>query len=182
MRATVLFSGGIDSASCACLLQEQGYEVSALLIDFGQPAALQERAAARVITDRIGIPLQITKVCGGKEFASGEIVGRNAFLIFTGLLFASARPSLIALGLHSGTSYYDCSSSFFDQMQKVVQESTDGQVSLAAPFLNWEKADVYSYFVKTKIPASETYSCEVGGNPPCQACASCRDRARLYVR
>ena len=38
-HATVLMSGGIDSAACAAFLAAQGIKVSALFVDHGQAAA-----------------------------------------------------------------------------------------------------------------------------------------------
>ena len=44
-EAWVLLSGGIDSAACLQLLVSQEQKVTALHVDFGQPAAKQERCA-----------------------------------------------------------------------------------------------------------------------------------------
>jgi 7-cyano-7-deazaguanine synthase len=106
-------------------------------------------------------------------------VGRNGFLIFASLLARGATPGLLAVGLHAGTPYYDCSEGFFVAMERLVSEHTDSCVTLVAPFLRWHKSDVYEYFRSAELPIDLTYSCEAGTNPPCEKCASCRDRRNL---
>ncbi len=61
----------------------------------------------------------------------------------------------------------------------LVQQCSDGNLSLLTPFLHWSKDDVYSYFLSQGIPLEETYSCEAGTAPACGQCASCHDRQRL---
>lgn len=48
-QATVLLSGGIDSAAVLALLKSQGMQVRCLFVDYGQPAAEQELAASSSI-------------------------------------------------------------------------------------------------------------------------------------
>jgi 7-cyano-7-deazaguanine synthase len=109
----------------------------------------------------------------------GELLGRNAFLIFTALFLTGGRPGLLAMGLHAGTPHYDCSAEFVAAAGKLVAEHTDGRVSLVAPFVTWTKKDVYDYFVSAGLPITSTYSCEAGREAPCGVCASCRDREAL---
>ncbi len=47
----VLLSGGIDSASLLALCTEQGTEVEALFVDYGQRALEPERAAATAVAE-----------------------------------------------------------------------------------------------------------------------------------
>lgn len=55
-RACVLLSGGVDSALVSCLLSETGTTLSALFVDYGQPAALAERAASRAVAEHLALP------------------------------------------------------------------------------------------------------------------------------
>jgi 7-cyano-7-deazaguanine synthase len=176
--ATVLLSGGIDSAACAHLLREQNFEVEGLFIDFGQPAARREHDSAAQVSKWLGIPLRSVNVAGDRTFEAGEIVGRNAFLCFCALLFTGGRSSLLAMGLHAGTTYFDCSPSFVSALGKLVAEHTDGRVVVVAPFVSWTKRDVVEYFRKSGLPIHLTHSCEAG-DIPCGECASCRDRKSL---
>src|SRR2546430_2025770 len=108
--AVVLLSGGIDSAACAYFLLSQRHNVRGVFVDFSQAAAAQERRAVALIAERLGICLQDVSLQLGKQFDSGEIPGRNAALVFVGLLAIPPRsPGCIGLGIHAGSPYFDCS-------------------------------------------------------------------------
>ncbi len=178
-RATVLFSGGIDSASCIHLLQRDGYHVEGLFFDFGQAAAAMERRSVELLSARMSVRVMTVEATSAKNFGSGELTGRNAFLIFGALLLGNCRAGLLAIGIHAGTPYFDCSPAFVSRIEPLVQECTNGAVSIVAPFLNWTKDEVYSYFKNSVIPLEETYSCEAGSSAACGHCASCKDRAKI---
>jgi 7-cyano-7-deazaguanine synthase len=179
MRTTVLFSGGIDSTSCVHFLQARGHDVEGLFIDFGQPAADLERRAVETLRSKLGVPTKTISVSGNTRFGSGEILGRNAFFVFSALLFRGHRDCQIVLGIHSGVSYFDTTSAFLSQINGVVQGYTNGSAVVSAPFIEWKKDDVYSYFLGTKIKLGDTYSCEAGEFPSCGECPSCLDRKRI---
>ena len=178
-HATVLMSGGIDSAACAAFLIAQGLEVSAVFVDHGQAAADFERKSVRSLATKLEIDVQELAFTGAAPFGSGELVGRNAFLVFSALFAIRARSSRIALGLHAGTPYYDCSPAFIETINRAVSEHTDNAVQVVAPFIEWTKRDVYNYFVQAGLPTELTYSCESGRSPVCGRCASCQDRKAL---
>lgn len=177
--ATVLLSGGVDSAACLKFLQAQGYAVGALFVDYGQAAAECEYRAAMLVAETQGCTFSTIKVCGPARFGAGELIGRNAFFIFSALFFSRAVPGILALGLHSGTPYYDCSESFLTLINKLVTEHTDGVVTVLAPFITWSKRDVYRYFCEAGLSLDDTYSCEAGGPSGCGTCLSCLDRQGL---
>jgi 7-cyano-7-deazaguanine synthase len=160
-------------------LQAGGYKVSALFIDYGQAAAEREHSAAKAVAKTHGCAFDVIKLNGPFQFGAGELVGRNAFLIFSALFFLRGAPGLIALGLHSGTGYYDCSESFVGLVNRLVGEHTDGKVTVLAPFLTWNKRDVYRYFLESGMSLVDTYSCEAGVSNGCGTCLSCLDRQGL---
>jgi 7-cyano-7-deazaguanine synthase len=179
-RATVLLSGGIDSASCVYLLKQEGFQLAAVFVDFGQASARMERRAAEMICARFNLPLRIISASGGDSLGAGELRGRNAFLVTSALLLGRCYEGLLALGIHAGTPYYDCSPAFLDRIDLLAKECTNGKVSVIAPFLHWSKDDVYSFFLQSQIPLAQTFSCEnATSGGPCGICRSCSDRARL---
>ena len=177
--ATVLLSGGIDSAACMRFLQAKGYAVRALFVDYGQTAANCEHQAAEALAKKHRCPFEFVKLGSSLPFGTGELVGRNAFLIFSALFVLRGAPGLLVIGLHSGTTYYDCSESFIDLADRLVREHTDGRVQVVAPFASWTKKDVFRYFVECGLSLAETYSCEAGVLNGCGECLSCLDRQVL---
>jgi 7-cyano-7-deazaguanine synthase len=85
----------------------------------------------------------------------------------------------IAIGIHAGTAYPDCSPLFVDRMQAVYDLYTSGRVKIVAPFLEWSKGEILAYACSSGVPLGLTYSCEAGSEPPCECCRSCLDRKLL---
>jgi 7-cyano-7-deazaguanine synthase len=179
-EAVVLFSGGLDSAACAHYLQSSGHAVRGLFVDYGQKAASLERAAAEQLSAFLGMNLSVMRVETERSFGSGEISGRNAFLVFSSMLDGDRVPTqVIALGIHAGTAYYDCGPAFLISIDRLVAEYTDGRTRVIAPFIEWTKHDIFTYCLQENIPIDLSYSCEAGEAPPCGLCLSCRDRRTL---
>ena len=110
LNTVVLLSGGMDSAACA---QTSGHHVHGVFVDYGQRAAVPEQRAAEQLSSGLGIELSVVQVKTQQSFGTGENAGRNAFLVFCALLnFGHQRMDAIALGIHAGTTYYDCSRAF----------------------------------------------------------------------
>jgi 7-cyano-7-deazaguanine synthase len=161
------------------LAKEQGQSVSAIFVDYGQEAAVNERAAAIKLCGHLTVPLREVVCRASASFGSGEIFGRNGFLVMAALMYGSKIRGKIGLGIHAGTPYYDCTTAFAESMNRVLTEYSDGAVELWTPFLCEPKITMYRYLKTTGIPLEITYSCEAGKNPPCQTCLSCLDRKAL---
>jgi len=182
MEVLVLLSGGVDSAACVAFYTQLGHSVSGLFIDYCQPVREQEERSAAAIAEHYKIPFTMTRCTGPERNYVGEIAGRNAFLVFAALMFRPVQGGIIALGIHHGTTYYDCSESFAGDLVRLLSGYTGGQVTLGAPFLRWGKQAVYQYAREVNVPLDLTWSCEVGPVAPCGECLSCRDRKTLNAR
>lgn len=180
LKATVLFSGGLDSTACVYFLQQRGFAVNGLFVDFGQLSSEAERRAVGRLSRRLEISVSALSMVGFSAMTTGEHIGRNMLLISAALFLTRGTSHVIGFGIHSGTTYYDCSPDFFDSLKRLVTAQSDGRISLFAPFLRWNKRDIYDYAVKHNLPLNETYSCERGTEPCCGVCASCRDRKELH--
>lgn len=175
----MLMSGGIDSTACAHFFQKRGDTVNAVFVDYGQSAADAERQAVNRVTNHLGIGLSILSFKTSLEYGLGEVVGRNAFLVFASLMGVQPRTGVISLGIHSGTSYYDCGADFINQISDVVQSYSGGRLKVYCPFLLEPKSTVFQYARFAGLPIHLTYSCEVGTVPSCGRCLSCKDRDAL---
>jgi 7-cyano-7-deazaguanine synthase len=177
--ALVLLSGGIDSATCARCLQDQGFDVSCVFVNYGQLAAQPEQRAATVIAEMLGMRLSVISISAQRQFGTGEILGRNAFLVLAAMTICEVKSGVIGLGIHAGTPYYDCGPAFLASINRLIAEYSDGRVRVTAPFICWNKKDIFDYYLRAGYPSDIAYSCEAGQVPPCGTCASCRDRRIL---
>lgn len=177
----VLLSGGTDSAACVAFFRAAGREVTGVFLDYGQAAAVPEAQAATRIARHYGIDLRQVTVRSGRAFGAGEIMGRNGLLVFAALTCTGLREGSIAIGIHAGTSYADCSRDFFERVRDLIADGSGGSITLEAPFVDWFKHEVMAYSDRCGVPRDLTYSCELGTNPSCGRCASCAD-VRIYER
>ena len=175
----VLASGGVDSSTLLWLCAQQGIQPTALFVDYGQAAAQSERAAVRRLCSVLGVPWRHVQYRGG-TFGAGEIRGRNAYLLHAALMEFPTQSGVVALGIHAGTGYADCSPEFIDAMERSYQLHTGGAITVSAPFLHLTKPQVYSLATHFNVPVAQTYSCEAA-NSPCNQCRSCVDRRSLRV-
>lgn len=178
-KVIVLFSGGIDSTACIYYYLNQGFDVKAVFIDYGQTPSKREFQSATKIAEYYKIRLDHLIFENSQVFSQGEIKGRNAFLILAALLNYPNFNGIITLGIHSGVSYYDCSENFLEDMQNLLDGYTNGQLVLDTPFLKWDKRMIYEYCKANEIPIYLTYSCENSAEEPCGMCRSCQDRRVL---
>jgi len=175
----VLLSGGLDSAAVLSFFIDLGRPTCGLFIDYQQPAANREGQAAKVIADYYNAALYTAKWRGQSKKQSGIVAARNAFLLTAALMERPEQVTTIALGIHAGTQYPDCSSEFVSRMQSTFDIYSGGTVHIATPFESWVKADIWTYALSKNIPVDLTYSCESGPNRPCGKCLSCLDRIGL---
>lgn len=179
---SVLLSGGIDSTACLhFLLHRPGFRPEPLFVDYGQLSATRESQAASAIAKHYDVPLRAISCSGMGTTSAGLIIGRNAFLVFAALMAMGDQAGIIALGVHSGTPYWDCSQDFIRGAQSQLDAYADGRVQLSAPFLAWSKRDIWDYAIAQHIPLQLTYSCELGLDQPCGQCLSCQDLRAMHA-
>ena len=175
---TVLLSGGADSAALLAHLIDGDLMPSALFVDYGQPAAAEERRASRGVARRTKVRwASVTVKSRIPVPATGEIRGRNALLLAAA---DHASPAdFVAIGVHGGTDYPDCSKAFVAAWQGLLDVQHGGATRILAPFLDLAKQDVLTLAAKSPGLLDVTYSCERAGGP-CGTCLSCRDRQTYF--
>lgn len=159
--------------------RNQGIVFRALHVDYGQPSALLEWQCVQDVAKQLSVAADQVRLAGKFDFRIGEIPGRNAALIFIALMHLQLSERLLCIGIHAGTSFFDCSLSFFLTTSRLVAEQTDSRVRLIAPLLNFTKSEIVSLAKQTAVPLSSTYSCQLGVREGCGACHSCLDRKAL---
>ena len=179
MNALVLSSGGIDSTACIVYYLNTGMRVTPIFVDFGHPSNEVECKHVRQIAAYYKLTLREIKVGGLDCRQQGEIKGRNAAFVTIALMAFPNSPGIVALGIHAGSPYYDCTPAFADRMSGLVSEYTNGLMQFEAPFLNFEKPSIVAFGKKHGLPFDLTYSCQKGAESPCGTCLSCLDRKVL---
>lgn len=178
-QVLILASGGIDSSLCIHRQKSAGVSIRCLHVDFGQVAAKEEWGALQRVAKFFEVTCSQIRVRSPQIFSPGETEGRNAFLVFTALMFRQPSERLICLGIHSGTPYYDCSPGFLASVDRLVAEHTNSLVRVIAPLIGLQKPEIVAEFRSNSLPLQLTYSCQSGLPVPCGKCLSCKDRSAL---
>lgn len=171
----VLLSGGIDSTALLAHYQTKGYTVEALHIRYGHPSALRELRAAQDVSSYYNVSLRVIDLSLPFSHRGDEVLCRNAVFVLAACASLLPNVTKVALGIHRGVPYYDCSPVFLHDVQRMIDGYFGGTVVVEAPFVQWSKAEVYAYCKALGIPIELTFSCE-RSNEPCGECPSCSDR------
>ena len=121
------------------------------------------------------------------QLVSTYVPFRNGlFLSSAASIALSLDCSVVCYGAHrddwAGAAYPDCSQEFVDAMAAAIDQGTGGQLQLAAPFVQWSKAQIVAEGLKRDVPYELTWSCYEGADRPCGTCATCLDRQRAFER
>tara|TARA_Y100001968_G_scaffold298281_1_gene308045 strand:+ start:477 stop:1157 length:681 start_codon:yes stop_codon:yes gene_type:complete len=204
-RTIALLSGGIDSATAACIAMEAGQKVTGLSFDYGQRHVKELRAAEALandlnLEDHLTIQIDLSSWGGSSLTDKSQIIptkgiqkntipntyvpGRNTIFIAIGLSLAEAREAnQIVLGINAMdySGYPDCRPDYLESYQELANLSSrvgrEGKgINLWAPLIKWEKTKIFKEALRLKVPIEKTWSCYQGDIKPCGNCDSCRIR------
>ncbi len=106
------------------------------------------------------------------------------FLASAASMALSVGCSCIYYGAHqddaAGSAYPDCSEAFLNSMHQAVYEGSGRQLSIRAPFIKCNKAQVVREGLRLQVPYELTWSCYEGADRPCGCCATCMDRQKAF--
>jgi 7-cyano-7-deazaguanine synthase len=197
--ALVLLSGGVDSSTVCLYLLEQGYQVRAHFVLYGQRAAKSEWAAAKRVARTLGLsppsvadfsafgrtlgfPLMrgssVRPVTAGERFRASFVPHRNLLLATSAAMTASGLGvSSIALGIVAGTAppYPDTTAVFLRQLRRILGLS--GKTQVLAPFVDKTKTEVVRFGRRCGFDYRLTYSCHRQSHQHCGGCAGCTERS-----
>lgn len=80
----------------------------------------------------------------------------------------------------AGQAYADCSPEFYEAMNQAINIGTYNKVSVVAPLINMNKAQVVKTGTDIKVPYELTWSCYEGGEKACGTCGTCIDRINAF--
>lgn len=210
MKAVVLLSGGLDSATVLAIAKQQGCECLALSFVYGQRHRVELEAAQRVaaamsvaehvvypldlrvfgasaLTDEIDVPKDAV---GAPGIPVTYVPARNTIFLALALGYAEARDAKeIWIGVNAldFSGYPDCRPDFIDAFQDVIWKGTRSGVEhreprLVAPLLHMTKAEIIKRGVELGVDYSLTHSCydPAPDGKACGHCDSCLLRRRGF--
>ena len=205
MRAVVLLSGGLDSATVLAMAKEQGFECYALSFDYGQRHCSELTAAAIVARDggakehRV-ISLDLTG-WGGSALTDSQIAvptsptsgipityvpARNTIFLSLALAWAEVlnAPNIFAgMNAVDYSGYPDCRPDYVTAFQTMARLATRAGVegvplTIHTPIMQMGKADIVREGTRLGVDYRLTVSCYQADSDgkACGACDSCRLR------
>lgn len=208
-KAVVLLSGGLDSATVLALAVQQGFEVHALSVAYGQRHAVELDAAARVARRFGAASHRVLHVdldaVGGSALTDRRIEvpqtpstgipvtyvpARNTLFLSLALGCAEvlgAQDLFIGVNAVDYSGYPDCRPEFIEAFERLATLATragsEGKAfRVHAPLLRWSKAEIIARGTELAVDFSETVSCysaDFDGRA-CGRCDSCRLRAEGF--
>lgn len=208
LKAVVLLSGGLDSATTLAMAQDQGFECFALSVDYGQRHSSELVAAGRVsenagctlkqvsidlrsiggsaLTDDIEVPTQDT---GGIPIT--YVPARNTIMLSVALGYAEVlEASDIFIGVNAVdySGYPDCRPEYIEAFQQMADLATrsgiEGSlVNIQTPLIDITKAEIIQTGTGLGVDYSLTVSCyqaDADGRA-CRECDSCRIRKQGFI-
>lgn len=120
-----------------------------------------------------------------KSLVSTYVPFRNGlFLSSAASMALSLDCSVLYYGAHhddwAGEAYPDCSPEFVESMRRAIELGTGKELTLEAPFVNWNKSEIVSLGLSLDVPYELTWSCYEGGETPCGKCGTCIDRKNAF--
>ena len=192
---TVLFSGGVDSATLLYFMRSTGHKVTALSVDYGQRHR-KEIEAAKAICVLVGIPHTIADISaisqllscssltgnGGLSGTATIVPNRNMlFLSIAAAHAVSTGDHAVAYAPHAGDAkiYPDCRPAFCMAMTQVLLLGCG--IRLETPFLHLPKSEIVAIGRRLNVPFDLTWSCYAGGDAPCGLCGACIERQKAFL-
>ncbi len=202
MKAICLLSGGLDSTVTLAYALHQGYEVTALTINYGQRHK-RELDAARAVAVHYKVPHIVMEfpLTGFRSALTDESIpipdrrpeeigydipetyvpARNiVFLSLAAGLAESVDASAVFIGANAidYSGYPDCRPEFFQSFENMLEVGTKRgvlghPVRIEHPILKKTKAEIVKLGMKLEAPLHLTWSCYRGGEKACGHCDSC---------
>ncbi len=209
-KAVVLLSGGLDSMVTAALAIEQGFEVHALTVDYGQRHRLELRSA-KSIADRLGLASQVEialdlRAFGGSALTDAIDVPKSGVgddipvtyvparnLVFLALTTACAEAAgandvFIGVNALDYSGYPDCRPEFIESFAETARVGTKAGVegtpfTIHAPLQHMTKADIAKECDRLGLDPAWSWSCydPTSEGEACGECDSCRLRKKGFA-
>ena len=209
-KAVVLVSGGMDSAVTIAIAREQGYQVHALSVAYGQRHQSELAASDRVATmlgavEHKTVAVDLRSIGGSALTANIDVPldagdshdipvtyvpARNTIMLSIALGWAEVLGSSdIWCGVNAVdySGYPDCRPAFIETFEALANVATKAAVEGAgirvhAPLMHMSKADIAREGERLGVDFSATVSCYRADDEgrACGHCDACRLRAQGF--
>lgn len=209
-KAVVMMSGGMDSSVCAAIALNEGYDVVALHVNYGQRTQERELRAFQEVTDYLGIAQKmvvdigyLAKIGGSsltdtsipisaanlesKEIPSSYVPFRNANILAIATSWAEvlgATALFIGAVEEDSSGYPDCRAKFFEAFEKMIAVGTKPETSIRifTPLIHLSKKEIVLRGTELNAPLHLTWSCYSSDEEACGVCDSCALRLRGFAQ
>lgn len=210
MKAVVLLSGGLDSATTLAIAREQGFACYALSLDYGQRHQVELRAAERVAQAQGVVEHKIIRIdlgtIGGSALTDSAISvptaptsgipvtyvpARNTVFLALALGWAEvlgAWDIFIGVNAVDYSGYPDCRPEYIAAFERLASLATragaeGGRFHIRAPLIHLSKAQIIREGVRLGVDYSSTISCYAADEEgrACAVCDACRLRAAGFA-
>lgn len=207
-KAVVLLSGGLDSSTTLYYAKDKGFDVRAIIFDYGQRHACELKSALKIARFS-GVPfekIEISMPWKGSSLLdesmslpkngtikegfipSTYVPARNTIFLSFALSYAeslSCGDIFIGANAVDYSGYPDCRPEYLKAFNRVALLGTKRGVSgekikIHAPLLRLKKSEIISLGIKLGVPYHLTWSCYCGLKHPCGECDSCILRAKGF--
>lgn len=209
-KAVVLLSGGLDSMVTAALAKENGYEVHALTVDYGQRhrcelASASSIAAKLDLKNQVEIALDLRAFGGsaltdaidvpksgvGDDIPVTYVPARNlVFLALTTACAEAAGANDVFIGVNAldYSGYPDCRPEFIASFAETARLGTKAGVegapfTIHTPLQHLSKADIARECARLQLDPAWSWSCydPIAEGMACGECDSCRLRKKGFA-
>jgi 7-cyano-7-deazaguanine synthase len=210
MKAVVLLSGGLDSATVLAIARSEKRDCIALSFAYGQRHEIELTAARRIaqsmeVREHVVVPLDLRvfgasaltadiavpkDAVGAPGIPATYVPARNTVFLALAVALAEARDAQeIWIGVNAidYSGYPDCRPEFVEAFQQVILRGTRsgnerGEPRIVAPLIRMSKAEIIRRGASLGVDYSLTHSCydPDAEGRACGRCDSCLIRKRGF--
>ena len=209
MKALILLSGGLDSATVLAIAKDHGYQCYALSFNYGQRHSAELIAAAKIarasaVLEYKTIDLDLTQI-GGSALTDNNIDVPESPTIGIPITYVPARNTIflsyalawaevlninnIFIGVNAVdySGYPDCRPEYIQAFERMANLATKSGVegtklTIHTPLIDLSKAEIIKQGNRLNVDYALTISCyQVDANGgACGVCDSCRFRTEGF--
>jgi len=210
-KAVVLYSGGLDSATCLAIARSQGYDPYAMSFSYGQRHSVELEvakanakplgAAEHLVVDfdyrQVGgsaltADIDVPKEGVGSDIPVTYVPARNTIFLSFALGWAEVLGAFdIFIGVNAldYSGYPDCRPEYIAAFEGMANLATKagvegaGRFTIHTPLISLTKGDIIRKGLKLGVDYSRTHSCydPAPEGLACGRCDSCRLRLKGFA-